>query len=125
MIVDFPAIAILQRREILIALLNIIGSPYSQADVGELMSPYCKLRCITVSEYVELDRLGLHAVGAMLILQQLLSKAAQEVNLYFDTTLCVVHKSSDGESSFEPSLDKMVGLLLLTVTTPSHVSSDV
>ncbi|RYG70126.1 hypothetical protein EON64_01005 [archaeon] len=64
-VADFPPSVLLQRQELLIALLNGIGAPFSHEDVL-------------------VDPLGLHAIGCLRVFRLLLSKVRSEVSVFFD-----------------------------------------
>lgn len=87
-LVDFPAAVLMNRGGLLYGLLDLIGAPYSQADV-------------------DADPRGLHAPAAIGILGQILLKASAEMRMQLDGELCAtipVH-TEQSESKLEQTID--------------------
>eukprot|EP00981_Chlorochromonas_danica_P007613 scaffold1829_cov194-Ochromonas_danica.AAC.2 len=96
---DFPAAILFQRPSLLFSILDLIGLPFSQADL-------------------DMDQYGLHPVGAILLLTKVLRKSVEEMRLQLDGGLCsdgppsrVVEIDRNSSSQEDLRLEQMAGLM--------------
>lgn len=100
-VADFPPSVLLQRQELLVTLLNGIGSPFSHEDV------------LT-------DPLGLHAIGFLRIFLLLLSRVRSEVGVLLDGGL--LSNTTNLQEKQTEECGRKQGVNLLQTRHYSHCS---
>ena len=119
---DFPPLAVLLNTHLLHCVLDLVGAPFSQADVGKLL-------CLIVHKgdvpnilkysislliflFTDADPHGLHCLSALKWLETLLQKCTHAFSVQLDGSLCTHSSYNNNDNSQKEDVPDLAGKLV-------------